>query len=165
MSLVDLGDDGVQRRRLAAAGRTGDQNHAVRLGAELAQPRGEQRVEPELVERKPAQRIGQRLLIEDAQNGVLAEHARHHRHAEVDLASAAARLEAPVLRHAPLGDVQLRHDLDARDHLLGELDAAHRLGAGEDAVDPVLDRQAGAGRFEMDVARAGLQRIIDRRVD
>ena len=39
---------------------------------------------------------------------------RHGRDAQVDLAAAHGGLDAPVLRQAPLGDVELRHDLDAR---------------------------------------------------
>ena len=54
------------------------------------------------------------------------------------------RLEAAVLRHAPLGDVELGQHLDARDRLLGlrrVLDQSSTCD--EDAVDAELDRQAG----------------------
>ena len=72
------------------------------------------------------QLIGDRALVQNAQHGVLAIHARHDGDAEVDRPVVDRDLEAAVLRHAPLGDIELRHHLDARDHLLGTLDRPRR---------------------------------------
>src|SRR5262249_19383587 len=124
--------------------------------------------EAQRVQGQPVELVRERLAVEDPENRVLAVDARHHRDAEVDLATslpaiAVARLEAAVLRHAALGDVELRHHLDARDHLLGELASRHVLHAGQHAVDAVLDGEPGAGGLEVHVARARLQRVVERR--
>ena len=53
-------------------------------------------------------------LVEQAQDDLLAPHRRQHRDAEVHLAALAElELDAAVLRQAPLGDVELAHDLEA----------------------------------------------------
>ncbi len=164
--LVDLGNRGVQRSGLAAAGGAGDEQHAVRLGRELAHALDDVFVEAQAVEREAAQLIAERAAIQYPQHRVLAEHARHHRDAEVDLAAClsamlVACLEAAVLRHATLGDVQLGQHFDAREHVVRGLQALDPLDHLQHAVDPVLDRQAAAVRFEMDVAGQGLERIVN----
>ncbi len=96
---------------------------------------------------------------------VLAVDRRHDRDAEVDRASPDAQLEAPVLRDALLGDVELRHDLDARDDgaVVPLVDRLHRLV--EHAVDPVLDDDDVLLRLDVDVRGAALDRVEDDRVD
>ena len=51
--------------------------------------------------------------VEHAHDDALAEHRRQHADAEVDRLVVDVQLDAAVLRHAPLGDVEVRHDLDA----------------------------------------------------
>ena len=155
----------VERRRLAAAGRAGHQHHAVRLGDVLAEPpqlrlREAQDVEPQLGEL-----LADRLLVEDADDRVLAVHARHDRDAEVDGLARHAQLEAAVLRHALLGDVELGHDLDARDDRAVELlgDRPHRRL--QHAVDAVLHVHRVVLRLDVDVARAPLDGGEDGRID
>ena len=117
-------------------------------------------VEPQLVEL-----LADRFLVEDADDRVLAVHARHDRHAEVDRLARQAQLEAAVLRHALLGDVELRHDLDARDDRAVEalVDRPHRRL--QHAVDPVLHVHRVVLRLDVDVAGAALDGGVDRRVD
>src|SRR5215475_2315899 len=110
---LGLGDRPVQRGRLAAAGRSGDEQHAVGKRAQLAQLGDDRRVEAEDVQAQAAH-LGERLLVEHAQDRVFAEDARDDRDAEIDRAILEGDLEAAVLRHAPLRDVELRHHLDAR---------------------------------------------------
>ncbi len=57
-----------------------------------------------------------RFLVEDAHHDALAVDARQRHHAQVDVAAVDHQPDAPVLGQALLGDVQLGHDLDARDH-------------------------------------------------
>ena len=142
----------------------GHQHHAVRLGDVLAEPAqlvlGEaQDVEPQLVEL-----LADRFLVEDTDDRVLAVHARHDRDAEVDRLARHAQLEAAVLRHALLGDVELRHDLHARDDRAVEplVDRPHRRL--QHAVDPVLHVHRIVLRLDVDVARAPLDRAVERRV-
>ena len=76
-----------------------------------------------------------------------------------------AHAEAAVLRHAALGDVELAHDLDARDDggvvFLG--DGLH--GLLQHAVDAVLDDHRVVARFDVNIAGAPLQRGEDRGID
>ncbi len=116
-------------------------------------------VEPQLVEL-----LADRLLVQDADDGVLAVNARHDRDAEVDRLPRQPQLEAAVLRHALLGDVELRHDLDARDDRAVEapIDRAHRRL--QHAVDAILHVHGVVARLDVDVARPPLNRGVDRRV-
>src|SRR5207302_8410172 len=73
--------------------------------------------------------------------------------------------KATILRHAALGDIELTHDLDARDDrrvmLLGNW--RHRLL--KHAVDSVLDGDRVIHGLDMDVAGAPLERREDCGVD
>ena len=109
--------------------------------------------------------IGQCAFVENAQHCVLAGDAGHDRYAHVDLAPLHRHAQASVLRDATLADVQLRHHLDARDHLLGGLAAGDAAHAGQHAVDAVLDVHAGERRLQMNVARLRLDRIVQSGID
>ena len=164
-AVVDLGDRRVQRRGLAAAGRTGHEQHAVRFARELADHGHRARVKAQVVQRETRELVAQVLLVQDADHGVLAEDAGHDGDAEIDVAVPDARLETAVLRRAPLRDVELGHDLDARDRLFVELGAGHAPGLGQHAVDAVAhDQPAGSG-LEVDVGGAGAHGVEQRRVD
>jgi hypothetical protein len=54
-------------------------------------------------------------LVQQAQHGAFAVRAGQRGHAHVDRAGADAQRDAAVLRQALLGDVQVGHDLQARD--------------------------------------------------
>src|SRR2546422_11538890 len=69
---ADLRERGVQRGRLARAGGPGDQDHAVRLADELAQALQVLRREAEDVQSQLGELLVHRLLVEDADAGVLA---------------------------------------------------------------------------------------------
>ena len=51
--------------------------------------------------------------IEHPHNHALAEHRRQHAHAQIDRVAADRQLDAPVLRQPALGDIEVRHHLDA----------------------------------------------------
>ncbi len=91
--------------------------------------------------------------------------AGHDGDANVDVAPARIDREAPVLRHAALGNVELGHDFDARDHLFGVFGSGHAANAGQHTVDAVLDEQAGPYGFDVNVAGAGLEGVVQRGVD
>ena len=95
-------------------------------------------------------------LVEQAQDDLLAEDRRQHGDAEVHvLAGAELELDAAVLRQAPLGDVERRHDLDARGD--GVLELERRLhDLFEHAVDAVADAEHLLEGLEVDVAGAPL---------
>src|ERR1019366_6678983 len=147
---------------LARARRSSDQHHAVRLldvATELAQVFV---AEAHHVERQLVELLAHRLFVEHAQHRIFAVHRGHDGDAEVDGAAEIAHAETPVLRDPALGNVQLAHDLDARDDggmvLLG--DGLH--GLLQHAVNAVLDDHGVVARLDVDVAGAPLQRGKDR---
>ena len=76
-----------------------------------------------------------------------------------------AQPETPVLRNPVLGDVEIGHDLDARDKrgLIGGVEGTQR--AHQHAIDAEIDRHAIGAGMDMNVARLLLQRGADRLVD
>ena len=121
--------------------------------------------EAEDVEAQLGELLAHRLLVEDADDGVFAVHARHDRDAEVDGLARHAQAEAAVLRHALLGDVELGHHLDARDDGAVEALGDRPHGRLQHAVDAVLHVHRVVLRLDVDVAGAALDGREDRRVD
>ena len=136
---VELDQRGVERGGLAAAGRAGDQDDAVRPGQRLAIGRERLGLEAERdeVERHAA-------AIEHAQHHALAVHGRQGRDAQVDVLAAHREADAAVLRQPALGDVEPRHDLEARDDRGAQL-GGRRLHVAQHAVDPVARAQTLLG--------------------
>ena len=164
VAVVDFGNRCVERGGLAAAGGPGDQKHAVGLGTQAANHRQPLFVEFQQVEAQTMRGVSQRLLVEYAQHRVFAMDARHDGNAEIDTAAAHRQAKAPVLRRAPLGDIEFRHHLDARDHLLGDIEARRAADLRQHAIDAILDGKAVGCGFQVDVTGADFQRIIKRRV-
>src|SRR5678816_385094 len=104
-TMIFLGQRRIQRRRFAAARRSGDEKHSVRLGAQAAHFAHCVVAEAEEIETQPAHLVGQSLFVEDAQHRVLALDARHHGYAEIDLPAAPRYPEASILRNTPLRDI------------------------------------------------------------
>ncbi len=145
---VDLRQRAVQRGRLTGARGPRDQDHPVRVHDGPHEVLLGLGLEPELlqVERQVA-------LVQDPEHDLLAEDHRQRGDAEVDDLVAQLQLDPPVLGDAPLGDVEVRQDLDAggerRLHLHRRL---HDLL--ERAVDPVADPDLLLVRLDVDVADA-----------
>ena len=104
------------------------------------------------------------LLVEQSQHHPLAVTGRNRRDAHVDRAAGDAQTDAPVLRQALLGDVELRHDLQARhdqwrDRPLGLQHLA------QDAVDAKADDESILKRLDVDVGGVFLHRLGEDRVD
>ncbi len=158
-AVVDAIERGIERRRLAGAGRTGDEQDAVRLVDQLVDVPLRGRIHAQRVEVEPA-----RLLVEQAQHDALAVPGRNGRHAHVDRATGDAERDAAVLRQALLGDVETRHDLDARDD-----QRRHRaLGLqhlAQHAVDAEADHEPVLERLDVDVRAVFLDRLGQERVD
>ena len=75
-----------------------------------------------------------------------------------------AELDAAVLRQAALGDIQLGHQLQARDD--GGLQFPRRLFLiEEDAIHAKADAELFLERLDVDVAGALFDRLRDHRVD
>jgi hypothetical protein len=150
---------GVQGGRLARAGGAGDQHDAVRILHEL--------LEAAQYAAAHAQRFEGELrfaLVEQAQHGALAVGRGQGRHAHVDRPAADAQRNAAVLRQALLGDVELGHDLQARDQRrVQRLVRLHDLA--QRAVDTEANRRAALVGLDVDVARAVFRRLCQQRVE
>ena len=164
-AVVDFTDGGVQRGGLAGAGRPGHQQHAVGLGRQLAHGGTRDVVKAQTFQRQRLQLFGQVFLVQHPQHRVFAMHAGHDRHPKIDVAAGVSHLEAPVLRHAALGNVQFGQHLDAGNHLLGGIGAGDLADAHHHAIDPVLHLHAGRHRFKVNVGRTLLERVIERGID
>src|SRR6266581_2806092 len=162
---VELRQRRVQGRGLAAARGTGDQHHAVGLAHRAAELLQRLARHAEAFETQPAQPLRDRGLVEDADHHVLAVHTRDDRDPEVDVARAQPQLEAAVLRHALLGDIELGHHLEARNEgaVMAPVERLHRRV--EHAVDAVLDRDSALVGLDVDVARALGEGVQEQRVD
>src|SRR5262245_36775973 len=159
--VTDFVQRGVQGRRLPRARGPRDQHHPVRLPNEAAD-RGQQlRVEADDLQFKVFERFVDLLLVEDADHRVFAVDRGHDRNAEVDAAAFDAHAEAPVLRNAALGDVEFRHDFDARDDRLMVADVYGVARLVERAVNAVAHDHVGVARLEVDVGGAFFQRRED----
>src|SRR5690606_19075180 len=164
--VVDALERGVERRRLTRAGRTGDEQNAVRLVDELVHERLRARIHAERVELQAAG-----LLVEQTQYEALAIACRNRRDANVDRTDRCGQRDESVLRQALLGDVELRHDLDARDDERG--DGALRLQyLAKHAVNAKPDDETVFERLDMDIGRIvlyglrqdGVDQLDDRRL-
>ena len=116
-------------------------------------------------ERKRLALLHELGLVENADDDVLAMHPRQNGDAEIDVALPAPQPETAVLRNPVLGDVEIGHDLDARDKrgLIGGVEGTQR--AHEHAIDAEIDRHAIGAGMDMNVARLLLQSGADRLVD
>ncbi len=103
-------------------------------------------------------------LVEDAHHDALAVDERQRHDADVDPAPLDGQREAPVLGHAPLGDVEVGHDLDPRDDAGGH-PALDRRGRREHAVDAEQHARVPLLGVDVDVGGALLDRLGDDRVD
>ncbi len=102
-------------------------------------------------------------LVEDAHDDTLAVDQRQRHHADVHAPSVDGQREATVLGHALLGDVEVGHDLDARDdaHRHAALDGG---GRRQHAVDAEQHLGVALLGVDVDVGGALLDRLGDDRV-
>src|SRR6266850_8203659 len=162
--VVNLGQDGVKRGRLAAAGRAGHQQHPIRLARKLAQPPNGPFIKAEYVHPQSVELVSKGLLVENAQDRVLSEDGRHDGDTEVHLAALDPHLEAAILGNPAFGDVELGHDFHARHDLLRHVRALRDTDLAQHPGDAVFDREPVARRFEMNVACPGSQCVVERGV-
>ena len=149
----------IERRRLAAAGRAGDQDdsfwardHPLEFAKlRFGEPQSGERNQPF-------------LAVEDAQDDVFAVDRRLRRGAKIDLSAAHIERDASVLRRARLGDVHPAHHLDAHRHRW-PVRLVQRAHLAQRAVDAVADAQKTGFRLEVDVGRFALDGVGEDGVD
>ena len=157
--LVEVAQGGVERRGLAAAGRAGDQEHAVRRRQRVQEARRQLGPEAEIGE---IAALG--ALVQDADDQALAVHRGRRGDAQVDPAPEQGEPRAAVLRQPALGDVELGQDLDARDHRRRQA-SRRRARLAQPAMDPVAHAQMVARGLDMDVRGVQPQRVGQQLVD
>ncbi len=163
--IMNLGKRPIQGGGLAAAGRPGYQHHAVWFADHPAEPEQLTFCEPQGLQGQPLEIRGDGFLVEDTDDGVLAENARHDRHAKVDRFASHPHFKAAVLGNPPLRNIQLAHDLDTGDDRALE-SAVERLGSAvQDTVDTIFDDHALKARFDMNVACPLDQGVIEGGID
>ncbi len=102
--------------------------------------------------------------VEQTHDDAFAEQRRQRGNAEIDLAAENADLDAAVLRQAAFGDVELRHQLQARDD--GGFQFARRLLLIEEhAIHAEADAEFLLERLDVNVAGALLDGLRDHGVD
>lgn len=143
---------------LAAAGGTGNQHHAMGLVDAVA---------------KACQHVtGHAQLIEVEHATGLIEQAHHHRftvldghggQAYVDGTALHADVEVTVLGQALLGDVQARHQLQARYQCVGDTLFLYHL-LMQHAIDTLADAQRRLIGLDVDVRGVHLRRVLEQRL-
>ena len=102
--------------------------------------------------------------VEQADDDLLTVDRRQRRHAHVDRTPADDQTDTAVLRDAPLGDVEVGHDLETREHaLLQALRDGH--GLVQHAVVAEADQQVFRLGLEVDVRRPFVGRTGKHAVD
>ncbi|MNX75596.1 hypothetical protein D3C86_1070770 [compost metagenome] len=157
--VVQQRQTGIEAGRLARAGRACDQDDAVGLAQGGAKRVQRHRVHAEVFQPQ----VGL-ILVEDAQHHPLARPRRQGRDPHVQRLAAQGQRDAPVLRHALFGDVQPRHDLDAR-HQQGRDARVQAEAFAQDAVHPHPHDQGALIGLQVDVRSPGPHRLGDDAVD
>ena len=99
--------------------------------------------------------VGLLALVEKTQRDGLGVDRRDRRDADIEDVLAVAEVDAAVLREAAFGDVEARHDLQARDDRVLEAGQVVReRDRDQDTVDAVADAEIIFLRLEVDVRRA-----------
>ena len=138
----------------------GDQDDPVRLLDHLVPALAILVAEAELLEV-----AHQYFGCEDAHDDLFAESRRHGRDAQLDLpARGRHRLDASVLRTAPLDDLHARQELDAAGHRQQHRDR-NRVDLVQDAVDAETHDAKVAPRLDVDVGSALLEGVLPQPVD
>ncbi len=107
---IDFAEEGVERGALAGAGGAGDEDDAVRVIEDVCDLRLFVGGHAEAIHR-----VGFLLLVEEAERNGFGVDGGDRRDADIEDGVAGAEVDASVLREAAFGDVETRHDLEARD--------------------------------------------------
>ena len=156
---VDAAQARVKRGGLAAARRAGDDENAIGPGDDLGDV-----VVNELGQAEAFDLEVDRGAIEDAEHDRFSELSGQSGDAEVNGAIAKVESDASVLREPALRNVEVGHDLDARDHRKGQT-LGGRGHLIKRAIHAVTDLELVLERLEMDVARAVLHGLKKDEVD
>ena len=156
---VENGEHGGKRRGLAAPGRAGDHDHAVRQRQQAGDCGLIRARHAELADvEQPA------VLGQQPNHGRFTMLGGHRGHANIDFAARDAQARSPILRQPALGDVEAGENLDAGNDRLRQCAGRCRNDA-QQAVHSHSHDEPGLERLDMDVGRAQLDRAFQKVVD
>ncbi|MNS42160.1 hypothetical protein D3C72_745330 [compost metagenome] len=159
LGLVELVERRVERAGLAGARGPGDQDQPVG-GLDHALPALE-RLAPQAQAGEARRRVQR---PQEAQDHHLAPVGVDAGHAQIDRRAGDLDRHAPVLGPAALGDVEVRHHLEAADH--GAFDLfGQRHDRLHDAVEAHFDEEPVVGGAQVQVARADVDGLGEDLVD
>ena len=157
--IVQLAQGRVKRRRLARTRRARADGDSVGLVNELAD-----RVEIVLAQAELVEIEAHVAAVEHAHDHGLAEHRRQNAHAQIDRLIVHRQLDAPVLRQPALGNVEIRHDLDARADRRRDV-RGRRHHFVQHAVDAIAHLEFILERLEVNVRGLVLDGLQKHEVD
>src|SRR5665213_132473 len=157
-------DGGIQCGCFARSCRPGDQYHSVRLANIPPEFAHFLARESHYIQAEVLKFLGECFLVQDAQHRVFSVTRGHDRNAEIDEAPFVAYPETSVLRHAPLGDVQLAHYFDARNDRGKPVLRNRRHGVNQYAVNSVLHRDFDVPGLDVNIRGAPFERRKNHRV-
>ena len=156
---VEVGEDRVKGGGLAAARRSGHQDHALRAFHHPAELRERVRRHPQRVEgHDPA------AAVEHAEHDVLAVRGGKGGHPVVDVVAGDGEGHAAVLGGPRLGDVHAAHHLEAHGDG-GPVAAVKASDLAQHPVDPITHAQEPRFRFEVDVGGLSFHGVGQEHVD
>ena len=166
LAVVQPGQGGIESGGLARAGRSGDQDDAVRAADHALEHLQVARRHAEVREVQP-----RRTPVQQTQHHPLAVLGRQGRDAHVHVQPPDAQGDPAVVRHALLGDVEPGHDLDPADKQRRQR-AGRRQHLAQHPVHAETHHQAALLRLDVDVGHAladgfqqdGVDQAHDRRV-
>src|SRR3984957_15522119 len=158
-AIVEAQQRRVQRRAFAGTGRTGDEQYSVRTFDCFAQD-----VECPLIHTELAQIEFAGLFVEQTQHDAFTVPCGNRRDAHIDGTPGNLQPDAAVLWQSFFGDVQTRHDLDARHDGIGDRFLRTQYFT-QHAIDAEANDQTILERFDVDVAGAFFHRFGENGVD
>ena len=154
---IDFPEKRVKRGALAGARGAGDEDDAVRVVEDADDLSLLVGAHPEAVHR-----VGFLLLIQEAEGDGLGVDGRRGGDADIEDGGVGLEVDAAVLRETFFGDVEARHDLEARDNGVLEAEEVLRDGHGdEQAVDAVADAELFLLRLKVDVGGLVFDGLFD----
>ena len=142
---IDFGQGRIQRGGFTRTGGAGDQHNAVGTCEQLVKA-----LQGICLKAHGLEAVAHAVAVEYPHDHTLAMHGGDGGNAQIQLAAFDTGFDAPVLRQAALGNVQVRHEFDAGVDRCAQLRVDHFFGANH-AVNPVAHMQAVVKGFEVNV--------------
>ena len=144
-AVIEHTQRGIKRRRFPRSRWASDEDDAIGFGKAV-----EQQFMRACVHTKGVERNACVVLVKDAQNHSFPATRWQSRNADVQLLAAKCQADPPVLRNAPFGDVQPRHNLDPTDHNRRDM-RRHPQRFAQHPVNPHAEHQTRFKRLNVNI--------------